>query len=108
MLCGADASSTSVRLCPLLMVMLDCTKLFPHICTAGVLPLLLPLLLLLPQLPALPLQAVRRSAARLTRTNNNTNFFMMHTLLLPSDHLQRQSAWHYVLTSPFSHAIHPP
>src|SRR6266705_5245538 len=63
MVCAADASSTSVRLCPLLIVMLDCTKLFPHICTVGVLPLLLPLLLL-PQLPELPPQAARRTAAR--------------------------------------------
>jgi hypothetical protein len=67
--------------------MLDCAKLFPHICTVGVLPLLLPLLLLLLQLPALPLppQAAKRAAARLTRTNNNANFFMVSLLLLTSD-----------------------
>src|SRR5260370_26418206 len=86
MLCPVDESSTSVRLCPLLMVMLDCSKLFPHICTVGVLPLLLPLLLLLLQLPALPPQAAKRAAARLTRTNNNANFFMVSLLLLTSDH----------------------
>src|SRR5947209_15828728 len=67
MVCAADASSTSVRLCPLLIVMLDCTKLFPHICTVGILPLLLP------QLPELPPQAARRTATRLNITNNNTN-----------------------------------
>src|SRR5690348_702687 len=71
MICVDDASSTSVRLCPLLIVILDCAKLFPHTCTVGVLPLLL-----LTQLPALPPQAVRRAAARLNRTNNNANFFM--------------------------------
>src|SRR5437660_2745259 len=77
MVCATDPSFTSVRLCPLLIVMLDCTKLFPHICTVSVLPLLL---LLPPQLPEPP-QAVRKAATRLSITNNNTNFFMVSILL---------------------------
>src|SRR5437588_9317813 len=86
MVCAADASSTSVRLCPLLIVMLDCTKLFPHICTVGILPLLLPPLLL-PQLPEPP-QAARRAATRLSITNDKANFFMvsivlLHALIIP-------------------------